>query len=1032
MKRLLSLIISISIVISACFTNIKNDIIFAAEDKSKGKLSADMDSDNLKCKLEVILNIDETIMQKYIQAFQQKYPNIVIEYTGYPDYEGNIQTRLKNNDYGDVLFIPASIDPAGVMKYFEPLGDVATLSTKYNFVRNAYVLDNQVYSLPSSAYLKGFIYNKEVFNKAGITEAPRNQATFIDDLKMIKERTDAIPFYTCEEMKWILVDWSFFPFIEITGDSEYKASKFVYEKNPFLKNGNYYEGYKLLYDIVNNNLHEGNYKVNDWSELCRKLNSGEIASIVAGTWAYSQIKDAGENKDAIAFMPYPNEINGEQYSTIGIDYGYCINKNSTNKDAARKFIEFMLDESGYALDNDRISIVKSDPLPEIYSKISNLNIQINKPFDSESFNYYNILSSGGAPDTAERIMDVIDIASGKKAGNYDELMHSWNSLWESARPDYMPTIEYEPGSNVVEHELTDTLDGIIIDSYQVEFSQTEQEYMKQKKQITIGYLTHMAPFQYIELSKNDTCTYKGLSDVVCRYIEECTHLEMVYVPYTNNKSMLSDLRNGKIDLAAGVISNTKDTEGIRFSKEYLELSNVIIKSDNLSLADMKEKNQAYVSGFESTLSVSESSDKIECSTYSDLVNAIEKKRADFAVLNYYTANYYMKENDCSYVTLVPLTYKSNYCLGFSYETDSRLVSICNKCLYSIPAENIQLSLMQYMDPEPTKITLKQFIFTYPLECCICLILLLIFIMTLLNFIHREKVKHKKDHEINIKRYEILSQLADEYVFEYTFATNHIRFDKKFNTKFGFTKDISLFSPPTDNEALNTFLQIFNKEKSKTSIYTEPFEIQDKTNQKQWYRMIAYCIESEKAEPQHIIGKLINVQQTIEEQLRIQAKADRDPLSLLYNREGFARRFDELKTKFPKQTSIIFAVLDIDNFKNVNDTLGHMGGDEAIKHLALQLCQLSCENIITSRYGGDEFMLCIYDIPIPKGEELLGNLVCQMNTIISYEGKQHKISISLGAVYSCEILSIDELFAEADKVLYMVKEGGKNNYKLLKL
>lgn len=1009
-----------------------NDIISAAEDKSKNKLSADMNSSDLKCKLEVILNIDETIMKEYIQAFQQKYPNIIVEYTGYPDYEENIQTRLKNNDYGDVLFIPASIDTAGVIEYFEPLGDVDTLSTKYNFVRNAYVLDNQVYSLPSSAYLKGFIYNKEVFNKAGITEAPRNQATFIDDLKMIKERTDAIPFYTCEEMKWILVDWSFFPFIEITGDSEYKCSKFVYDKNPFLKDGNYYESYKLLYDIVNNDLHEGNYKVKDWGELCRKLNSGEIASIVAGTWAYSQIKNAGKNKDAIAFMPYPNEINGEQYSTIGIDYGYCINKNSTNKDAARKFIEFMLDESGYALDNNCISIVKSDPLPEIYREISNLNIQINTPFDSKSFYYYNILSSGGAPDTAERIMDVIDIASGKKDGNYDELMHYWNNLWESARPDDMPTTEYELGSNVIKDDFTNTLDGIIIDSYQVEFSQTEQEYMKQKKQITIGYLTHMAPFQYVELSKNGTSIYKGLSDVVCRYIEECTQMEVVYVPYSDNKSMLSDLRNEKIDLVAGIVSNTKDTEGIHFSKEYLELSNVIIKSDNLSLADIEGKNQAYVSGFESTLSVSESSDKIEYSTYSDLVNAIEKKRADFAVLNYYTANYYMKENDCSYVTLVPITFKSNYCLGFSYETDSRLVSICNKCLYSIPDESIQLSLMQYMDPEATQITLKQFIFTYPIECCICLILLLIFIMTLLNFIHREKVKSKMDHEINIKRYEILSQLADEYVFEYTFATNHIRFDKKFNTKFGFGKDMSLLAPPTDNEALNTFLQIFDKEKSKTSIYTEPFEIQDKMNQKQWYRMIAYCIISEKAEPQHIIGKLINVQQTIEEQQRIQAKADRDPLSSLYNRDGFAKKFDELKSKYPKQTSIVFAVMDIDNFKNVNDTLGHLGGDEAIKHLALQLSLLPYENVITSRYGGDEFMLCMYDIPMQKANELLGHLVCQMNTIITYENKQHKISISLGAVYSYEILSIDELFAEADKVLYTVKNAGKNNYKLLKL
>ena len=74
----------------------------------------------------------------------------------------------------------------------------------YNFVENAYIIDKQVYSLPSSAYLKGIIYNKEVFNKAGITEAPKSQDAFIRDLEMIKERTDAIPFYTCYDFKWIL------------------------------------------------------------------------------------------------------------------------------------------------------------------------------------------------------------------------------------------------------------------------------------------------------------------------------------------------------------------------------------------------------------------------------------------------------------------------------------------------------------------------------------------------------------------------------------------------------------------------------------------------------------------------------------------------------------------------------------------------------------------------------------------------------------------------------------------------------------
>ena len=201
MKRLFSIFISFTIIISACFAYVGEDIICATEDSSKARLATDIGSDELSGSLEVILNIDEKIMNKYIQAFQQKYPNVTIEYTGYPNYEESILSRLESNNYGDVLFIPASLDTNGVKNYLEPLGEIATLSEKYNFVENAYIIDKQVYSLPSSAYLKGIIYNKEVFNKAGITEAPKSQDAFIRDLEMIKERTDAIPFYTCYDFK---------------------------------------------------------------------------------------------------------------------------------------------------------------------------------------------------------------------------------------------------------------------------------------------------------------------------------------------------------------------------------------------------------------------------------------------------------------------------------------------------------------------------------------------------------------------------------------------------------------------------------------------------------------------------------------------------------------------------------------------------------------------------------------------------------------------------------------------------------------
>ena len=120
-------------------------------------------NNNVTANIEVILNVDSAAMDKCIKEFHRKYPNIKVTYTRYSEYEAEIMKRIKSGNYGDVLFIPASIDSQGVQKYLEPLGTIDDYKDTYNFIENAYILDNKLYSIPSSAYLKGIIYNKEIF-----------------------------------------------------------------------------------------------------------------------------------------------------------------------------------------------------------------------------------------------------------------------------------------------------------------------------------------------------------------------------------------------------------------------------------------------------------------------------------------------------------------------------------------------------------------------------------------------------------------------------------------------------------------------------------------------------------------------------------------------------------------------------------------------------------------------------------------------------------------------------------------------------
>lgn len=144
---------------------------------------------------------------------------------------------------------------------------------------------------------------------------------------------------------WTLQFWETFPYLEMTGDPDYKNNKFIYERNPFSKGSTHYQVYQLLYDIVKDGLCEDDPKSDDWEKSKTMLNCGEIGCMAIGSWAVSQFKAAGPDADSVAFMPFPNEVDGKQYMTISTDYCYAISKNSKQKDAVIKYIEFMLDES---------------------------------------------------------------------------------------------------------------------------------------------------------------------------------------------------------------------------------------------------------------------------------------------------------------------------------------------------------------------------------------------------------------------------------------------------------------------------------------------------------------------------------------------------------------------------------------------------------------------------------------------------------------------------------------------------------------
>lgn len=160
---------------------------------------------------------------------------------------------------------------------------------------------------------------------------------------------------------------------------------------------------------------------------------------------------------------------------------------------------------------------------------------------------------------------------------------------------------------------------------------------------------------------------------------------------------------------------------------------------------------------------------------------------------------------------------------------------------------------------------------------------------------------------------------------------------------------------------------------------------------------------------------------------LQNKADTDQLTDLYNKMATERLIKEyLEGEGRDKVSMLF-VLDVDNFKKINDTMGHAFGDEVLQSLGHQIRSWFRVNDIVGRIGGDEFMVFIKDVKDEAVIKREGSRIMQFFegfTVGDYTRYSPTASVG-GAVFPKDATDFESLYKAADKAVYKSKKGGKN-------
>lgn len=374
---------------------------------------------------------------EYIAKFNEKYPDIKVEVQTITDYAGQMKTRMNSKEYGDVLMIPGDISPKDYENFFEPLGDTEELSEKYLGL-NDRSYEGVQYGIPSQMNATGLVVNKKVFEDAGITEFPKTTEDFIAALKKIKENDSSIvPLYTNYAAGWTLSNWDFTR-PGVSGDPDF-TNEMTSDTSPFDEGDTMYTIYNTLYTVAKEGLIESDPTTSDWEQSKVDLANGKVAVMVLGSWAVPQIQKINEdNADNIMFEAFPvTASDGKQDMPIGGDYNYGINVNSKHKKAARKFIDWMVNESDYAVDNGGIPTVKGAEYPKALQDSQDAGVELIEenpaPEGKESlFSDINNESELGIGSTDTEKQRIIDAAVGNSKESFDDIMKDFNTRWANA------------------------------------------------------------------------------------------------------------------------------------------------------------------------------------------------------------------------------------------------------------------------------------------------------------------------------------------------------------------------------------------------------------------------------------------------------------------------------------------------------------------------------------------------------------------------------------------------------------------------
>lgn len=299
-----------------------------------------------------------------------------------------------------------------------------------------------------------------------------------------------------------------------------------------------------------------------------------------------------------------------------------------------------------------------------------------------------------------------------------------------------------------------------------------------------------------------------------------------------------------------------------------------------------------------------------------------------------------------------------------------------------------------------------------------------------------------DLEAKKEQYSIISQISDEIIFEYDIKTDFIEISDKYITiadfdlpREGFLKNL-LHEDIIHKDDLKNFLNnikvIRSGEhkgiKDGKHVFGEEIRIKNRYGEFNWIFYQGVIINDMEGNIYKAVGKISNIDKFKNEIEELKDKSKRDPLTKVYNKAAIENIVNACIENKGNLNHALF-IIDIDDFKSVNDNFGHIFGDFVLQEVASNIINTFNEGENIARIGGDEFVVFLENVFDYSYIEERAEMLCEtFRRSYEKDGKDYKISASIGiAMYPEHGDEYSKLLEKADIAVYSSKKEGKDKY-----